>query len=364
MVVIDITRDDFESLRKESERVNTQLQARAGWKGRSVAFEFDSPGAYYMNVEPSSVTVMGVSGQVGRMDYADGRMSVSGVLFDGCGGSQDVARRLRETCLSEENVRNLRRNTCGCCEVIPFITRTGFHDPKDVEVIAFFPEERYDIRSALIHSGLSFSERPVSEYREFCERNLERLSDTGMERHLQNDFARCSVLFDGKTFHNLSRARHLFGELGKGVRNPAVDVIRQVEVFAREVKYSLQSSVAAVDLPAVLFARASYPLVGDGSVFLVQEGKPGFGVYMNTEGRISVCDGQGWNDYPRQASRSDHYLEGLLNSPEAGKGREGLAVVKDFLRDQCLSVENKEKAGLDIDQWQAREESRSMRVKH
>ena len=359
MVYIDITKEDFDSLRKESTRVNTELQLKAGWKGRVLPFSFDAPGAYFMKVEPTTVVVIGEAGQVGRMDFSyeyclpTGRMAVSGELFEGCSDAQQIARRLRETCLSEENVKNLRRNTCGCSEVVPLVARSGFADPNDVEVVAFFPEDRFDIRSALLRSGLSFTERPLSEYRRFCEENMAGLQETRSEVGFKNDFNRYSVLFDGKKFHRIERAQYLAGELGPKTKNVAVDTIKSVEMWGRFYKNTLTQMSFDTDkqLPSVIFGSACYPLVGDGSLFLVEDGKPQWGVYLNSEGRISVCDGDGWFDYPRRATKCDASLEQLLNSSESQDRVKGMCKVSNYLQSKCLSVENIEKAGKDIEVW-------------
>lgn len=353
MVVVDLSKEDFESLRIESSKVNSELQVRAGWKGRLVEFKFDSPQAFYMDVREDSITVNWRGGECARIRFDGARAEFDGSLFEGCQTAQDVARVLRRTCLSDDNVECLRRNTCGCCEVIPFINQTGFADPNDVKVIAFFPKERYDIENALVHSGLSFMVKDISEYPEYCRRNLERLSRTGTEMALVNDFGRTSYLYDGKKFHRPGMARHLSGELQKGMRNICVDAMRRIELSARTSKYALQQYAMETDkpIPPVIFAQAAYPLVGDGSVFIIRDGKPDWGVYLNAEGRITVCDGQGWNDFPKQAARSDHALEALLNSSDREKVSAGIEACCEYINSQCLDLKNVKKAGEDIAQW-------------
>lgn len=355
MTVIDITRDDFDSLRQESRKVNTELQKMAGWKGRAVDFSFDAPGAYFMKVEQSAITIIGEGGPVGRMDWSEGKMAVTGELFVSCRDAQQVARVLRSTCLSDANVQSLRRNTCGCSEVIPIIVRPGLHGESDAHAIVFFPQERFDIRQALLNARISFTERPLEDYDRYCRENLERFRDTGFEPDMKNDFGRISVLFDGKKFVRMDRARHLSGELERGQRNSSINVMRQIEVCARTTRYTLQEdcfgSNEKVQWPAIVYKTAEYPLIGEGSVFLMKDGEPQWGCYLNAEGRITVCDGRGWSEYPRQASHSDHELERLLNSADAAERLEGVSQVRSFLQDRCLSEENRLKAGQDIDQW-------------
>lgn len=347
---IEISESDFSSLVKAVERVNRDLQRQAGRKGRVIPYDMSGVGAVHGRVEGNAISVSGTEAPDGRLEFSSGRLEVSGPLFDGCVTAQDVARRIRETVLAEENVRNLRRDTVGCCEAVPVITFPDGRSP-----MVFIPEGRWDIENALLNLKESFIPRKLAEYGQFVGEIVS--SYAGIDDiAARNTPRRSALLFDGRELHGIGEAKALSGEDLSAGRDFVPEVMKAVERYSEIAQMQLQEEAFGSnhDIDGLAFAEASFCVTGEGYSFIFrkEEGdgqmKPVFGVYVNTAGTISATDGRGWYAYPNPCRECYLGLQEKLNSGEEELRAEGLGMVRDILVGECLSEENIRKASEDV----------------
>lgn len=355
---MDITKTQYDILRFAMDKVQRMLEKGAGWKGRFIPYEFKT----YFGISPTfgegTVSLKQGGQTLFRCDRTLSGATVTGRMADSAKNFRDLLVKAVDRSLSAQNIADLRNETVGCSEYIPYVTIPGQPDRK----CYFFPEERWDIRQTLLREK-GFMEKDIRDMRPFM--------DTLRKDFLPEGTAVCTglemgaVLYDGRDIRPLSDGLAMSDPLllpserrrCSSQADLLVDVAEELRraVYDRVLSPMVQSAaITEEEAQGLKFCRGVEVRVLDKSldkntgVFLWNDGRPVWGAYINSGGRLSISpDGAAYRSFPQPALYHDSGMERNFDIKAIRSMLEG-QILSDrniqILRDEALGyVERRER---------------------
>ena len=325
------------------DKVQRALERGAGWKGRFIPFEFRTHFGVSPTFGDGTLSLKQGGQTLFRCDRTLSGASLTGPMVDRCRGFRDLVMKAVGMALSSQNLANLRNESVGCSEYIPYVTVPGSDEVK----CYFFPEERWDIRQTLLQEK-GFMEHDI--------RTKDQFLATLRRDFLPEGTAVCprlemgAVLFDGKNVHSITEGYALSepfiwtGEQRKYARQADAlsDLAGEIraKVYDSVLKPMVQSGALSRDEAEGLKCGRGYevrtldPSLGKSAgVFLWKDSRPVWGAYINSGGRLSISpDGAAYRNYPEPALYHDVELERNFS----------IDAVREFFTQKVLSPANLE----------------------